>query len=229
MSVVIHNSDMFHDIGIEWLDTTGLVEAPMQQRSRDTMLKILWAAKNLFVEKGYQETSMSEIGKVAGMSMGSIYHRFSDKKSIFYAILEMFRYSRYAKIDELAESRDWSQSVAEDVLALHIEIMFSSTRQDFGFMRLIERERIVDSVVCQHLIEWNGHLVDVITDLMRPHEKRIHHDDLHEAITTTHGILRGAVVWSILPLCGQSSIMDVYSEKFKASAYDMAAAYLGLK
>lgn len=225
----MQGSDVFQGVGIDWLDDSEWVTTPLQQRSRETMLKILNAAKALFIERGYQETSMAEICRATGMSMGSIYHRFPDKKSIFYAILEMYRKSRFGQIAMLTQPQDWQGRSAEEVLAFHIEIMFSTSRMDNGFIRLLERQRIVDPVVCQLLVDWNEHVVNVIYGLMKLHADRIQHRNLLRAIRYTHGILRGALMWAILPLENQNSPLDAFSDEYKTVTYNMAAAYLGLE
>ncbi|WP_207951957.1 TetR/AcrR family transcriptional regulator [Pseudomaricurvus alcaniphilus] len=224
----MQSGDVFQGVGIDWLDDSEWVATPMQQRSRETMLKILKTAKTLFIEKGYQETSMAEICRVTGMSMGSIYHRFPDKKSIFYAILEMYRHSRFAQIASLTQPEDWRDRTAEEVLAFHIEIMFSTSRKDNGFIRLMERQRIVDPTMCQLLADWNEHVVNVIYGLMEPHAHRVQQEDLLQAIRYTHGILRGALMWSLLPPINPNSPLDTFSDEYKDATYAMAAAYLGL-
>ena len=225
----MQSSDVIQGVGIDWLEDSEWVVTPPQQRGRETLIKILNAAKQLFIERGYQETSMAEICRVAGMSMGSIYHHFPDKKSILYAILELYRHSRFGQIASLTQPRDWCDRSVEEVLAFHIEIMFSTARKDTGFIRLMERQRIVDPVVCQLLIDWNEHVVNVIHGLLQSHASRIRHENLLEAIRYTHGILRGALIWAILPLENQHSSIDAFSDEFKQAAYNMAAAYLGLE
>ena len=224
----MESTEVFKGIGINWFDDSEWVAAPLQQRSRVTLIKILNAAKKLFVEKGYQETSMADISTEAGMSMGSIYHRFPDKKSIFYTILEMYRYSRFEQIEQLTRPEDWQDRSAEEILAFHIEIMFSTSRKDNGFIRLMERQRIVDPKVAQLLVEWNEHVVNVIYGLMSPHQQRIQHSDAKKAVRYTHGILRGALMWSILPQDTQGSALNAFDDEFKKTCYNMAAAYLGL-
>ena len=171
---------------------------------------------------------MTDICKAAGVSMGAVYHRFPDKQSIFYTLLEMYRRSRFAQIDRLTEDSQWQDKTAEDILAFHLEIMFSTARIDNGFIRLMERQRIVDSKMHDLLVDWNKHLVAVICRLMEPHRHRIHHSDLNLAITYTHGIIRGALMWALLPANGHHTPLNVDSAAFKNNAYQMASAYLGL-
>lgn len=48
-----------------------------------TVEKIIDAAIQMFLEKGYDGTSMQDIVKVLGMSKGAIYHHFKSKEELF--------------------------------------------------------------------------------------------------------------------------------------------------
>lgn len=50
--------------------------------------KILQTALDLFCEKGYEKTSLSEIVAQSGGSLSTIYEYFGDKDGLFYTILE---------------------------------------------------------------------------------------------------------------------------------------------
>jgi AcrR family transcriptional regulator len=53
-----------------------------------TSRAIIDAAYDLMVDQGYAATSMRQISKKAGLSLGSIYNHFSSKDEVFVAILE---------------------------------------------------------------------------------------------------------------------------------------------
>jgi AcrR family transcriptional regulator len=61
---------------------------PTQQRSRDRMEKILLAATDLIGEAGSDAMKMSELAKRSGISIGSLYQYFPDKRSIIAALAE---------------------------------------------------------------------------------------------------------------------------------------------
>ena len=50
--------------------------------------KILDAAYEVFVGKGYSDTTMDDIAKKSNMSKGAIYHYYSSKKSLFLALID---------------------------------------------------------------------------------------------------------------------------------------------
>lgn len=59
-----------------------------EARSRETQTALLDAARALFVELGYAESSTPMIVKRAGTTRGALYHHYPDKKAIFRAVLE---------------------------------------------------------------------------------------------------------------------------------------------
>ena len=53
-----------------------------------TLEKIVETAAQLFVEKGYEQTSIQDILDVSGLSKGGLYHHFKSKEQIFGAVME---------------------------------------------------------------------------------------------------------------------------------------------
>lgn len=58
------------------------------QRSERSRGQILDAALKLFSHRGYGATSMRDIAEEAGLSKGNVYHHFTDKETIFRALLD---------------------------------------------------------------------------------------------------------------------------------------------
>ena len=49
--------------------------------------RILQAARQLFLEKGYNGSNLRDIARAAQVSMGGIYHHFASKEEIYEALL----------------------------------------------------------------------------------------------------------------------------------------------
>lgn len=56
-----------------------------------TRERILFAAMQLFADKGYLSTSVADILREAGANSGSLYHFFPTKQDVLLAVLELYR------------------------------------------------------------------------------------------------------------------------------------------
>ena len=71
---------------------------PKQARSKQTKEKITQAAILLFQERGYEKTTSNDIAAAAGVSVGSFYVYFTDKRQLMLTIFdrladEMFKHA----------------------------------------------------------------------------------------------------------------------------------------
>ncbi|RWB69313.1 MAG: TetR/AcrR family transcriptional regulator [Mesorhizobium sp.] len=64
--------------------------SPSQQRSRERVERMLAAASALIAEQGSDAMRMGEVAERAGVSIGSLYQFFPDKRSIVWALAERY-------------------------------------------------------------------------------------------------------------------------------------------
>ena len=74
------NSQIEHD--------TERRKAPLQQRSREMVDRILDAATRVFTARGYHKTTTNHVAEEAGASIGSLYQYFPNKDSLLAGIAE---------------------------------------------------------------------------------------------------------------------------------------------
>ncbi|WP_394844676.1 TetR/AcrR family transcriptional regulator [Pendulispora brunnea] len=76
----------------------------MQQRSRERLERILETAATLFVERGYESTTMENIAERAQTSIGSVYQFFPNKRAIFDAMARRYIELSREQFEELFAS-----------------------------------------------------------------------------------------------------------------------------
>ena len=66
--------------------------------------EVLDALTQLFVERGYEATSISDIAEVTGLNKSSLYNTFGSKHELFERILDRYVSARLAGLDLAVES-----------------------------------------------------------------------------------------------------------------------------
>ncbi len=67
---------------------------------------ILEAAKDVFIEHGYEQTTMKHIMDAANVSRGGLYQYFSNKEDVYEAILEEMLGTSMDRTEEVLKSED---------------------------------------------------------------------------------------------------------------------------
>jgi TetR/AcrR family transcriptional regulator, mexJK operon transcriptional repressor len=71
---------------------------PKQARSKQTKEKIVQAAILLFQERGYEKTTSNDIAAEAGVSVGSFYVYFTDKRQLLLTIFDRLADDLYKNV-----------------------------------------------------------------------------------------------------------------------------------
>lgn len=107
-----------------------------KNRTEATRSALLTAARQLFAEKGYAETSTPEIVRTAGVTRGALYHHFEDKVALFRAVItEEFR----AVAEEITKSAKSVPGSALDALRQGSR-GFLDAMSDKGRVRIMLRD-----------------------------------------------------------------------------------------
>ncbi|WP_155593908.1 TetR/AcrR family transcriptional regulator [Lysinibacillus cavernae] len=140
--------------------------------------KVLEAAMQLFWEKGYEATSLSDLTARMGIQRPSIYSTFGDKKELFEAALRRYTTSRAAEIRSRLQSQpSVKQAFAtffEEVIAAEytkdlsngcfcINTMVELAPHDERFEILTREHQLYLAVIFQETIErgiQSGELVE---------------------------------------------------------------------
>jgi len=107
-----------------------------KRKKQQTRKAIIDAAIGLFTEKGFEQTSMDELARAAGVGKGTIYGYFKAKEEIFLAYCEAEIDFAFAALDR---KLDEEATLVELLVAQMMgQITFVTANREFG--RLFARE-----------------------------------------------------------------------------------------
>ncbi|MDX3899114.1 MAG: helix-turn-helix domain-containing protein [Sphingobium sp.] len=227
--IPINTRITFENDPLKWLEALDFVIAPQQKRSRRTLEQIIVAAMRLFVDRGFDQTTIADIARYSDVSVGSIYQRFSDKSAILQTIVAGYRNTRIKEIQELGDKTRGSHHDAREVVEFHIDVIFSALSGDKGILRLIETQRLTDEKTYFMLVEANEQVSMLIFDLLKEHLPDRDARELEAQVRYLHNIVRGSAVWTILPrFPAAPRSLDINDPRYRAEALVMALAYLDI-
>ena len=95
----------------------------MARRGEELREHILWAAKDVFLEMGFERASMDEVAARASTSKRSLYAHFESKEKLFLAVIE---FVRGLFLGRLKMPADYSEKPAEALtlfLGRYLEVL----------------------------------------------------------------------------------------------------------
>ncbi|MBS0312452.1 MAG: TetR/AcrR family transcriptional regulator [Proteobacteria bacterium] len=86
-------------------------------QQEDTRTLVLGAALRLFTEQGYFNTSVHDVGRTAGVSIGSIYHHFGDKEGLARTLYAALTTRMQHLIEDVVRMEGSSHDQARELVA----------------------------------------------------------------------------------------------------------------
>lgn len=103
-------------------------KSPRQSRAKDLVNAVLEAGSRILIERGYEQLSMQQVGRVAGVSPGSLYQYFPDKAALVAALVDRisereaaFHLERFQQLAPGSTLETTLRHVVESVVAFQRE------------------------------------------------------------------------------------------------------------
>jgi AcrR family transcriptional regulator len=111
---------------------------PQQRRARQTVEAVLDAVIKILKRQGFEAVTTNRIAEVAGVSIGSVYQYFPDKRAIFAALHER----HIQEIDRLVETKlmEHAASPLDTLMRAMIEAMVDAHASDPELYELLLTE-----------------------------------------------------------------------------------------
>jgi AcrR family transcriptional regulator len=130
-------------------------EQPVAGRSARKRQAILQAARDLFLQTGYAGTSMDEVALVAEASKVTIYKHFSDKQTLFIAVvtdaIDEAKAGSQSLVDQLGNSTDLELDL-RDFARQHVALVTQPQLIQMRRMIIAEAHRFPDLARAWHRV-----------------------------------------------------------------------------
>ncbi len=83
-------------------------------------------AIRIFRERGYHATSVGDLGSATGLTAGSLYKAFGDKRGVFVAALERYIGMRQSRIQAALDAESDGRSKIRALLQVYAEVSFGA-------------------------------------------------------------------------------------------------------
>ncbi len=151
---------------------------PKQKRSIRTKEKILTAAMNIFAGKGFYNTNSNEISSAAGVSTGSFYAYFRDKKHLF---LEAMNYYDKQIMEQLKSKSPSDYKSKKELLESQINSILQAHRINPEFHRELNAMQLMDPEIEKRVEEQEKLAVEYMRGYLEIYKDQIRVEDLEAA------------------------------------------------
>lgn len=125
------------------------------------------AGRTLISDRGYHNVTADDIAAAAGVSVGSFYAYFKDKRFLFLALVDDYLDSGGVIVS--GEARSFSLGTEQDVSSIidrGIRLLLAAHRRSPGLMREILIMALADSEVKARLSEMDSRVRSFITEAL---------------------------------------------------------------
>jgi TetR/AcrR family fatty acid metabolism transcriptional regulator len=106
----------------------------ISERDMDKSYKILRAAEHIFAEKGYHQTTITDIAKLAAVAEGTVYEYFRNKEDLLFSISE---HEFKEHLDRLAEVFETRTPLRKLQRLISYHFLLNLTQRDFSKVFLL--------------------------------------------------------------------------------------------
>src|SRR3954454_20604819 len=156
---------------------------PLQNRSRETLERVLDAGESLLVERGWDGFTVQEVSRRSKVSIGSIYARAPSKEALLLAIYDRAT-DRMAQENDASLTPDphWEGLDAREVIMRATREMAEHMLRNQEMLRVFMNRSPVDPVIRERGASTIRQLASRYEELLLRHDDEFTHADAGLAI-----------------------------------------------
>ncbi len=208
--------------------------APQQERSRESLRKLLKAAAEVLGQHGVEGTTIPRIAHHAGLTPGAVYRRFRDKD----ALLETVILGILERQDERLRVVFTPAMAGQIPLPLFAEQLINSMlisyRASAGLLRGIRQfvQARTGTAFYRKVVELEFHSFRYLMELFLTHRKEIQHPNPRRAIAFALMMLSSSLIELILvdhDLCNWQQFIPRDDQSLQRELLRAFLGYLGVQ
>jgi AcrR family transcriptional regulator len=208
--------------------TRGPVIEPKQQRSRDTLARILSATRDLLAVTAFEDLAVSQIASRAGCSVGTFYERFVNKDCVLPHLLEIHYEELERELDEALASARLSGATLDERVRVVVRLLVDVARREKGLSRALHLRNIRRPDSVPESIRGSAEqMLGAVYRFLLECRDEIRHSDPQTALSL--GLLMmAATIRERIVLAGavQASTLSIPDERFGAELCGAFVSYL---
>jgi len=115
-------------------------------KGKATRAAILDSAHEVFKEMGYYSSSISEITRRCGISMGNFYQYFKNKEQVFLELNDLIITRFLGQVESLPSEG----GSFEERFRKSIQLLYEHTRENYAFHRILGESELIDRVTISY-------------------------------------------------------------------------------
>jgi AcrR family transcriptional regulator len=166
---------------------------PRQQRSHESLERVLDAAESLIRERGFDSMTIAEVVQRSGSSVGSIYARFGNKLGLLQGV--QIRYHARVQTGIFAAfsgEHPKGESLAEAVARI-VDVMSTLVLSDPQLFRAFVVEAVFDPGVRARGERVNAERRDKVAEILLVHREQFSHPEPEQAVRWVYSMLMAAL------------------------------------
>lgn len=158
--------------------------SPRQQRSRETLHRILSSTVELLGERRFHELTVDDIVAHAGSSKGAFYSRFTDKESLLRHLNDQRFESALARWSDFLDPGCWSGRSVAEILEAFVARLVQVYRENRALTRafVLHARYSGDVALTRKADRLNRHVLLLLQELVLERRDAIGRDDPESAL-----------------------------------------------
>ena len=203
--------------------------APRQERSQRTRERLLAAAEDLIARQGLADTSIPEIARHAGSSVGGLYGRFADRDALLRALEERFFERVWKRVEALADPKRWRAASLRSIVEQAVGLLVDVARRERNLLAAFVSRAAADDRARADAMRFRRDVSERVTVLMMGRRDEMRHPDPFMAIDLAIQVAFSLMIQHVLIGEVRAGGRSLDSVEIENELTEMFMAYLGVR